>query len=115
MLYDPVIVGSPGSLSVASGAVANVVFGAALLDGTASLLNWNDSCWDASHIWAMADVDAVNTVFRMETLSKTLDQPLIYSQDFQMRLASPSDSTDLGTHTVKGKSNAIRVFGLDGK
>jgi hypothetical protein len=60
VLYDRVLVGSTGSLSVTNGALANLVFDAALSDGTASLVDWNDSFWDTSHSWTMVDVDTAN-------------------------------------------------------
>ena len=58
--------------------------------------------------------DTVNTVFRLETLSKQLNRTVICSQDFHARLPSPAGFADLGEHELKGKSNMVRVFGLNG-
>jgi adenylate cyclase len=58
--------------------------------------------------------DTVNTVFRIEGLMKQLNQKLTASQDFLNSFAeSPAISfKDLGEHQLKGKNQAVRLFGL---
>ncbi len=58
--------------------------------------------------------DAVNTVFRMESIMKPLGQRLVWSADFQKQLGSEeSDAFDLGEHQLKGKNQLVRMFGID--
>lgn len=57
--------------------------------------------------------DAVNTVFRLESLAKQLKQPLLASHDFVSSLPSADGLIDLGWQTLKGKQNPVRVFGLN--
>jgi len=58
--------------------------------------------------------DAVNTVFRMESIMKPLGQRLVWSADFQEQLgAEESDAFDLGEHQLKGKNQLVRMFGID--
>ena len=57
--------------------------------------------------------DAVNTVFRLEGVSKELDQRVVLSGDFAEHL--PEDCakfTDFGERELKGKKQTVRVFGL---
>jgi adenylate cyclase len=57
--------------------------------------------------------DTVNTVFRIETLMKQLNQSLALSQDFLATLPAPGiDLTDLGDHQLKGKYQTVRLFGM---
>ena len=57
--------------------------------------------------------DTVNTVFRIESVMKQLNQRLALSQDFLSSLPSPGiDLNDLGEHRLKGKHQAVRLFGL---
>jgi adenylate cyclase len=56
--------------------------------------------------------DAVNTVFRMESLMKQLGQKLVASADFLSQLpGQPPDFSDLGEHQLKGKNHPVRLFG----
>ncbi len=55
--------------------------------------------------------DAVNTVFRLEGVSKDLGEPLLCSHDFVQQLASAAAFRDLGDQALKGKSQSVRVFG----
>jgi adenylate cyclase len=57
--------------------------------------------------------DTVNTVFRIESVMKQLNQRLTLSQDFLSSLPSPGiDLNDLGEHQLKGKYQAVRLFGM---
>ncbi len=56
--------------------------------------------------------DAVNTVFRLESQMKELNQRLVVSQDFRERLTSGEGLIDLGERTLKGKRKPVRVYGL---
>lgn len=58
--------------------------------------------------------DAVNTVFRLEALSKQLGRALIFSQDFAEHLSLTGDYEDHGEQTLKGKQQTVRVFSLAG-
>ncbi|HEY5814463.1 MAG TPA: adenylate/guanylate cyclase domain-containing protein [Terrimicrobiaceae bacterium] len=57
--------------------------------------------------------DTVNTVFRIETVMKQLNQELALSHDFLSTLPNPGiDLIDLGQHQLKGKYQAVRLFGM---
>jgi adenylate cyclase len=57
--------------------------------------------------------DTVNTVFRIESVMKQLNQRLAVSQDFLGSLPVQGiELTDLGEHQLKGKYQAVRLFGL---
>ena len=57
--------------------------------------------------------DAVNTVFRLETISKELNQRLVMSGDFAEQMPELIRKlTDFGDRTLKGKSQLVRVYGL---
>ncbi len=57
--------------------------------------------------------DAVNTAFRIESVMKPLGHALVLSEDFRRQLAGPPESyVDLGAHDLKGKREAVRLFGL---
>ena len=57
--------------------------------------------------------DAVNTVFRLEGISKELDQRVVMSGDFAEHLSElAGQCTDFGDRALKGKSQAVRVFGM---
>jgi adenylate cyclase len=57
--------------------------------------------------------DTVNTVFRIETVMKQLNQKLAASQDFLRTLADPGiQLADLGVHQLKGKYQPVRLYGL---
>ncbi len=58
--------------------------------------------------------DTVNTVFRIEGVMKQLNQRLTASQDFLHALPSEPEVplADLGEHHLKGKNQAVRLFGL---
>lgn len=55
--------------------------------------------------------DAVNTVFRLEHVSKELNEPVLCSEDFVQQLVCAADFRDLGEQALKGKSQMVRVFG----
>ena len=55
----------------------------------------------------------VNTVFRLESLTKELKQRLLASHDFVSALPTSEDFIDLGPHMLKGKQYPVRVFGLN--
>jgi adenylate cyclase len=58
--------------------------------------------------------DTVNTVFRIEGVMKQLGQKITASHDFIQSLPTPPTATlaDLGEHHLKGKNQAVRLFGL---
>jgi adenylate cyclase len=58
--------------------------------------------------------DAVNTVFRLEALSKQLGRSLVLSQDFATNLSASADFEDHGEQSLKGKTQTVRVFSLAG-
>lgn len=57
--------------------------------------------------------DAVNTVFRLESVAKELNQRLLVTQEFLTALPSAEGFTDLGERTLKGKRHPVRVFGYN--
>ncbi|EDY18340.1 adenylate/guanylate cyclase [Chthoniobacter flavus Ellin428] len=57
--------------------------------------------------------DAVNTVFRLEGVSKELNQRVVMSGDFADQMPEVMRKfTDFGEKMLKGKSNPVRVFGM---
>ena len=56
--------------------------------------------------------DAVNTVFRLESVMKELNQTLLLSADFRARLPEGQKLVDLGERKLKGKQQAIAIYGL---
>jgi adenylate cyclase len=57
--------------------------------------------------------DTVNTVFRIESVMKQLNQKLVASQDFLSTLSNSGiDFSDLGEHRLKGKYQPVRLFGM---
>ncbi|MBV9127761.1 MAG: adenylate/guanylate cyclase domain-containing protein, partial [Verrucomicrobia bacterium] len=59
--------------------------------------------------------DAVNTAFRLEGIMKELGQDLLLSDKIAEALAdhpSAASFNDLGEKTLKGKREAVRVFGM---
>jgi len=56
--------------------------------------------------------DAVNTVFRLESLMKELDRQILFSADFREHLATGENFIDLGERKLKGKQQLVRVYGL---
>jgi len=57
--------------------------------------------------------DAVNTVFRLEGVSKELNQRVVMSGDFAEHMPElMRKCTDFGDRALKGKSQAVRVYGL---
>ena len=54
----------------------------------------------------------MNTVFRLESVMKTLNQRLALSQDFVSALPDATGLVDLGEQELKGKKQLVRVFGL---
>jgi adenylate cyclase len=58
--------------------------------------------------------DAVNTAFRLEGVMKLLNQRLVMSQDFATVLPEGRNLTDFGEFQLKGKSQLVRVYGLEG-
>jgi len=56
--------------------------------------------------------DAVNTVFRLEALSKELAQRAVFSGDFAAHSPEVAAFKDFGDHALKGKSQTVRVHGL---
>jgi class 3 adenylate cyclase len=58
--------------------------------------------------------DTVNVAARVEQLTKTTGDAILLTQQCVDALASrPADLTDRGFHVLKGKSEAVQVFGLD--
>lgn len=56
--------------------------------------------------------DAVNTAFRLEGITKELNQSLVLSQDFVTVLPPGREFVDFGEFQLKGKSQSVRLFGL---
>ena len=56
--------------------------------------------------------DAVNTVFRLESIMKEMGEQLVLSNDFAECLPDMSALRDLGERVLKGKKNAVKIFGL---
>jgi adenylate cyclase len=57
--------------------------------------------------------DAVNTVFRLEGISKELNQRMVMSGDFIENMPELiRKCTDFGEQALKGKSQAVRVYGM---
>lgn len=56
--------------------------------------------------------DAVNTVFRLESVMKELNQLLLLSADFREHLPAEERLVDFGERKLKGKQQAVRIFGL---
>jgi adenylate cyclase len=57
--------------------------------------------------------DAVNTVFRLEGVSKELDQRVVMSGDFAAHMPELLKKLkDFGDRALKGKSQAVKVYGL---
>jgi adenylate cyclase len=58
--------------------------------------------------------DAVNTVFRLEGISKELNQRVVMSGDFAENMPEVMrNCTDFGDRALKGKSQAVRVYGFN--
>lgn len=57
--------------------------------------------------------NAVNTTFRLETVMKELNQSLLLSEDAHRALGPETCRlfTDLGSKTLRGKNETVRVFG----
>jgi class 3 adenylate cyclase len=56
--------------------------------------------------------DAVNTVFRLESLMKELNQTVVRSADFREHLPAEENLVDLVERKLKGKQQAVGVYGL---
>jgi adenylate cyclase len=57
--------------------------------------------------------DAVNTVFRLEGISKELNQRVVMSGDFADHMPELMRKfNEFGERTLKGKSQAVRVYGM---
>ena len=57
--------------------------------------------------------DAVNTVFRLESVMKELNQSVVLSADFRERLPGAGENlVDLGERKLKGKQQEVRIYGL---
>jgi adenylate cyclase len=54
--------------------------------------------------------DAVNTAFRLETVMKQVNKPLVLSGDFLDGLHDRNGFVDLGEHQLKGKSILVHVY-----
>jgi adenylate cyclase len=55
--------------------------------------------------------DAVNTVFRLEAVSKELDQSIVLSHPFAEHLPKDTGLRDFGERELKGKKQLVRVYG----
>jgi adenylate cyclase len=56
--------------------------------------------------------DAVNTVFRLEEVSKELGERVLLSEDVAAHLPETEKLRDFGERALKGKSQAVRVYGV---
>jgi class 3 adenylate cyclase len=67
-----------------------------------------------SHLEFTLIGDATNVAARVEQLTKTTgDGILLTDQTVDALTSRPSGLTDRGSHELKGKSAAVRVYGLD--
>lgn len=57
--------------------------------------------------------DSVNTVFRLEAVSKELGQPLIMSGEFQEHVEDMGTFVPFGPQSLKGKAKTVDVFGCE--
>lgn len=57
--------------------------------------------------------DCVNVAFRIESLCRELQRPIIISEAVKAAAGGAFAYTDLGSHQVKGKSESVHVFGLN--
>jgi adenylate cyclase len=55
--------------------------------------------------------DAVNTVFRLEAVSKEVGQSIVLSHPFAVHLPESTPLKDFGERALKGKKQQVRVFG----
>jgi adenylate cyclase len=58
--------------------------------------------------------DAVNTVFRLEAVSKELSQSVLLSHPFAEHLPELGELQDFGERALKGKKQLVRVYGCAG-
>jgi adenylate cyclase len=58
--------------------------------------------------------DTVNTAFRLEGVMKELNQNLVLSEDFVTVLPPGHDFVHFGEFQLKGKSQGVRIYGLQG-
>jgi adenylate cyclase len=56
--------------------------------------------------------DAVNTAFRLESVTKELKHDLVLSHDFATALNQPRELIDLGERELKGKNQPVRIYAL---
>jgi adenylate cyclase len=54
--------------------------------------------------------DAVNIVFRLETIMKELERDLVLSHEFKERLPAHEAVVDFGERALKGKHQTVRVY-----
>ncbi|MCJ7752162.1 MAG: adenylate/guanylate cyclase domain-containing protein, partial [Armatimonadetes bacterium] len=59
--------------------------------------------------------DPVNVAQRLETLTKTLKCPLIFSESVRERLSEEIQAECLDEVTVKGRTMPLRVYGVGGR
>lgn len=60
--------------------------------------------------------DVMNTTARLEALSRSLDEPVLISDDLLGRLASlpaPLTPRSLGSHAIRGRGQALAISALD--
>ncbi len=57
--------------------------------------------------------DAVNTVFRLEALSKELQRPIVLSGDFHEHVGELGPFVPFGAQALKGKARTVDVFGCE--
>lgn len=56
--------------------------------------------------------DAVNTAFRIEGLCKTLGRQILVSEPIRNAAAGDFRFEDVGTHEIRGKAGALRLFAM---
>lgn len=125
---DAVLAYWPGS-AVDHGICRNVSACAVELAGAAAQRRWADgtpfrvavalhagtvSCGNVG-VDAQRDAtiigDAVNTVFRLESVMKSFDENVLASEAFRASLPPAEPWRDLGEQMLRGKEKAIRAFG----
>jgi class 3 adenylate cyclase len=55
--------------------------------------------------------DAVNTVFRLESVSKDVGQGVVLSEDMVQHLPEKGSFADFGFRALKGKTQLVKIFG----
>ena len=55
--------------------------------------------------------DAVNTVFRLESVGKEVGHGMLLSEDMVQHLPEKGSFADFGSRALKGKTQLVKIFG----